>query len=116
MVDGPRLRVTIVGDSTDPRVPSVREAIAYWNRELLRLGGLSHNLRRVEFVLDGTQLDPSAGRAEQRNPQSHRSRESRPSAGPSLALRASRAIHPPWRSAGPQHRSMHRSWSEAAGP
>jgi hypothetical protein len=40
---GPRLRVTIIGDSTDPRVPPAREAIAYWNREFLRLG------RRIHF-------------------------------------------------------------------
>ena len=40
---GPRLRVRIIGDPTDPRVPPAREAIAYWNRELLRLG------RRIHF-------------------------------------------------------------------
>jgi hypothetical protein len=40
---GPRLRVRIIGDSTDPRVPPAREAIAFWNREFLRLG------RRIHF-------------------------------------------------------------------
>jgi len=35
---GPRLRVTILGDSTDPRLPPVREAIAHWSSELARLG------------------------------------------------------------------------------
>ena len=40
---GPRLRVRIIGDPTDPRVPPAREAVAYWNRELLRLG------RRIHF-------------------------------------------------------------------
>ena len=40
---GPRLRVVIVGNPTDSRIPPAREAIAYWNREFLRLG------RRVHF-------------------------------------------------------------------
>lgn len=35
---GVRLRVTILGTSHDPRVASVREAIAHWNGELARLG------------------------------------------------------------------------------
>ena len=39
---GPRLRVRIIGDSTDPRVPPAREAIAFWNRELVRLGRRTH--------------------------------------------------------------------------
>ncbi len=39
---GARLRVRIIGDSTDPRVPPAREAIAYWNREFLRLGRRTH--------------------------------------------------------------------------
>jgi hypothetical protein len=36
-------RICIIGNPTDPRVPPAREAIAYWNRELLRLG------RRIHF-------------------------------------------------------------------
>jgi len=40
---GPRLRVAIVGDPADPRVPAVRDAIDRWNHEFLRLG------RRVQF-------------------------------------------------------------------
>lgn len=40
---GPRLRVTIIGDSTDPRIPAAREAIVYWNGEFRRLG------RRIHF-------------------------------------------------------------------
>jgi hypothetical protein len=35
---GVRFRVAILGAPTDPRIVPVREAIAYWNRELLRLG------------------------------------------------------------------------------
>jgi hypothetical protein len=35
---GPRLRVTILGTPADPRMAPVREAIAHWNGELLRLG------------------------------------------------------------------------------
>jgi hypothetical protein len=35
---GPRLRVTILGAPTDPRITSVREAIAHWRGELHRLG------------------------------------------------------------------------------
>jgi hypothetical protein len=40
---GPRLRVSIIGDPADPRVPPTREAIAYWNREFRRIG------RRIHF-------------------------------------------------------------------
>src|SRR4051812_6377477 len=36
--DGPILRVTILGRPTDPRVPAVRAAMSFWNRELARLG------------------------------------------------------------------------------
>ncbi|HUQ81389.1 MAG TPA: matrixin family metalloprotease [Gemmatimonadaceae bacterium] len=39
---GPRLRVRIIGDPADARVAPTREAIAYWNRELLRLGRTIH--------------------------------------------------------------------------
>lgn len=35
---GAILRVTVLGRSGDPRIATVREAIDYWNRELLRLG------------------------------------------------------------------------------
>lgn len=35
---GPRLRVTILGAAADPRVQPVREAIAHWSGELVRLG------------------------------------------------------------------------------
>jgi matrixin len=35
---GLRLRVTILGTPADPRMAPVREAIAHWNSELLRLG------------------------------------------------------------------------------
>jgi hypothetical protein len=35
---GPRLRVTILGVPADPRIAPVREALAHWNGELLRLG------------------------------------------------------------------------------
>ena len=35
---GSRLRVTILGIPTDPRIGPVREAIAHWNGELIRLG------------------------------------------------------------------------------
>jgi hypothetical protein len=35
---GPELRVAIIGALDDPRVPVVREALAFWNRELGRLG------------------------------------------------------------------------------
>ena len=35
---GPQLRVVIIGAPNDPRVPPAREAVDYWNRELLRLG------------------------------------------------------------------------------
>lgn len=34
----PVLRVTIVGQPDDPRIPFVREAVAHWNSEFLRLG------------------------------------------------------------------------------
>jgi hypothetical protein len=40
---GLRLRVTIIGNPNDPRIPLVREAIDFWNREFRRLG------RRVEL-------------------------------------------------------------------
>ena len=40
---GPLLRVTIVGDPADPRIPTAREAIAFWNGEFRRLG------RRIHF-------------------------------------------------------------------
>ena len=39
---GPMLRVRILGDSNDARIPAAREAIAYWNREFLRLGRRTH--------------------------------------------------------------------------
>lgn len=39
---GPRVRVAILGDSTDARVAPATEAIAYWNRELRRLGLRTH--------------------------------------------------------------------------
>jgi hypothetical protein len=35
---GPRLRITILGTPADPRVVSIREAIAHWNSEFRRLG------------------------------------------------------------------------------
>jgi hypothetical protein len=35
---GPRLRVTILGSPSDPRVAPVREALAHWNSEFRRLG------------------------------------------------------------------------------
>lgn len=34
---GTKFRVTILGDPNDPRIPSVREAIAHWNIEFTRL-------------------------------------------------------------------------------
>lgn len=34
---GPRLRVVIMGNPNDPRIPPAREAIGYWNREFRRL-------------------------------------------------------------------------------
>src|SRR5487761_2043297 len=49
---GPELRVTILGNPDDPRIPPVREAIAHWNSELLRLG------RRVRLD-SGTVLNDS---------------------------------------------------------
>ncbi len=39
---GPTLRVRILGDSNDARISVAREAIAYWNREFLRLGRRTH--------------------------------------------------------------------------
>lgn len=36
--EGPRLRVTILGDPADTRLAPVREALAHWNGELQRLG------------------------------------------------------------------------------
>ena len=41
--NGPRLRIVTIGNPNDPRVAPTREAVAYWNREFLRLG------RRVHF-------------------------------------------------------------------
>lgn len=35
---GPLLRVTILANPDDPRIPAVQEAIAHWNTELLRVG------------------------------------------------------------------------------
>lgn len=35
---GPRLRVTILGSTADPRIAPVREAIAHWSTEFVRLG------------------------------------------------------------------------------
>ena len=40
---GPRFRVVIFGDPRDSRIPAAREAIDYWNQQLLRLG------RRIHF-------------------------------------------------------------------
>jgi hypothetical protein len=34
----PTLRVTILGDAADPRLPAVREALAHWNATAARLG------------------------------------------------------------------------------
>lgn len=39
---GSRLRIAIIGNPNDPRIPPAREAIAYWNREFLRLGRHVH--------------------------------------------------------------------------
>jgi hypothetical protein len=39
---GPRLRVAILGDPNDPRIPPAREAIAHWNEELRGLGRRVH--------------------------------------------------------------------------
>lgn len=39
---GPLLRVAIVGDPSDSRVAPAEEAIAFWNRELQRLGVRTH--------------------------------------------------------------------------
>lgn len=52
---GMRLRVTILGTAADPRVASVREAIAHWNDELRRLGRqvqLDSGTIRSEAVTD----------------------------------------------------------------
>jgi hypothetical protein len=38
VVIGPVLRVTILGSPGDARIPLVREAIAHWNSELVRIG------------------------------------------------------------------------------
>jgi hypothetical protein len=40
---GPRLRITIIGNPNDSRIPPAREAVAHWNHEFLRLG------RRIHF-------------------------------------------------------------------
>lgn len=40
---GPRLRITIIGNPDDPRIPPTREAIAHWNHEFRRLQ------RRIHF-------------------------------------------------------------------
>jgi len=40
--DGPRLRVVVVGNPSDPRIAPAREAIGYWNRELHRLQRTIH--------------------------------------------------------------------------
>ena len=36
--DGPKLRVILIGNPNDPRVPTAREALTYWNQEFRRLG------------------------------------------------------------------------------
>jgi hypothetical protein len=36
------MHVTIIGNPADPRIPATREAVAYWNREFLRLGRRIH--------------------------------------------------------------------------
>lgn len=38
IASGPGLRVAILGDPNDPRIPAVREAIGHWNDEFARLG------------------------------------------------------------------------------
>jgi hypothetical protein len=48
---GPALRVAILGKPEDARLPPVREAIEYWNRELLRLG------RHIHLALDTVRSD-----------------------------------------------------------
>jgi hypothetical protein len=40
---GPRLRIAIIGNPNDSRIPPVREAIGHWNQEFRRLG------RRIHF-------------------------------------------------------------------
>ena len=42
---GPVLRITILGDSADPRIPPAREALEHWNGDFRRLG------RRVQLAL-----------------------------------------------------------------
>lgn len=49
---GPRLRVAIIGKLNDPRIPSAREAIGFWNHEFLRLG------RRVQLDSPSVRSDP----------------------------------------------------------
>jgi hypothetical protein len=49
---GPRLRIAILGRPADPRMAPVREAMAHWNSEFLRLG------RRVQLD-SGTIVDKS---------------------------------------------------------
>ena len=49
---GPILRVTILGDSSDARLPEAREAIAHWNAEFQRLG------RRIQF--DSVRIRPDS--------------------------------------------------------
>ena len=39
---GPRLRIAIIGNPSDPRIAPAREAIDYWNREFVRLGRRLH--------------------------------------------------------------------------
>ena len=53
--NGPALRITILGTPDDPRRESAREAVAYWNSELLRLG------RRLRLALDTTIRGDSVG-------------------------------------------------------
>ena len=49
--NGPAPRITILGKPNDARLPDAREAIAYWNRALVRLD------RRVRLVLDTVRTD-----------------------------------------------------------
>ena len=51
---GPALRVAVLGAPDDPRLPAVREAVAYWNAELGRLD------RRVRLTLDSTPGAPAS--------------------------------------------------------
>jgi hypothetical protein len=39
---GPRLRITIIGDPNDSRIPPAREAIDHWNHQFLRLRRRTH--------------------------------------------------------------------------